>query len=99
MAPFPLRKQLAESLILSEIGYGDQEYTPLTMMLQQLLRRVQYAAASFVTGHYVKSTKDILKLGWLPIEQRRDFNSLKQIFKALYSYTWFDYLKFKCKKK
>ena len=55
-------------------------------MLQKRLQRVQFAAASFVTGHYVKSIKDFLKLGWLPIEERRDFNLLKQVFKALNSY-------------
>ena len=93
VAPFRLRKQLAESLILSKIDYGDQVYTPLTMMLQKRLQRVQFAAASFVTGHYVKSTKDILKLGWLPIEERRDLNLLKQVFKALNSETWPYYLK------
>ena len=30
MAPYNLRKQLAESLILSKIAYADQVYTPLT---------------------------------------------------------------------
>ena len=61
VAPFRLRKQLAESLVLAKINYGDQVYTPLTVMLQKRLQRVQFAAASFVIGHYVKSIKDILK--------------------------------------
>ena len=91
--PFCLRKQLAESLVLSKIDYCDQVCTPLTVILQKRLQRVRFAAASFVTGHYVKSTKDILKLGWLPIEERRDFNLLQQVFKALNSETWPDYLK------
>ena len=64
----------------------------LTIMLQKRLQSVQYAVASFVTGHYVKSMKGILKLGWLPIEQRRDCDFLKQIFKPLHSDTWPDYL-------
>ena len=98
VAPFRLRKQLAESLILSKIDYGDQVYTPLTMMLQKRLQRVQFAAASFVTGHYVKSTRDILKLGWLPIEERRDLNLLKKVFKALNSETWPYYLKLNVRK-
>ena len=50
------------------------------------------------TGHYVKSIKDILKLGWLPIEERRDFNLLKQVFKALNSETWPDYLQLNVRK-
>ena len=92
VAPFRLRKQLAESLVLAKIDYGDQVYTPLTVMLQKRLQRVQFAAASFVTGHYVKSIKDILKLGWLPIEEIRDLNLFKQIFKALITETWLEYL-------
>ena len=78
--------------LLSKIDHGDQEYTPLSMMLQKCLQRVRYAAASFATGHYVNSTKAILKLGWLPIEQRGDLSLLKQIFKALNSDTSHDYL-------
>ena len=98
VAPFRLRKQLAESLVLAKIDYGDQVYTPLTVMLQKRLQRVQFAAASFVTGHYVKGMEDILKLGWLPIEERRDFNLLKQVFKALNSETWPDYLQLNVRK-
>ena len=62
------------------------------MMLQNHLQRVQCTAASFVTGQCVKNITDIMKLGWLPIEQRRDLSLLKQNFKALNSDTWPDYL-------
>ena len=66
-------------------------------MLQKNLQREQFAAVSFVTGRYVESTKDILKLGWLPVNERRDFNLLKQVFKALNSETWPNYLQLKVK--
>ena len=49
---------------------------PRPMTIKPLI--LEYAAASFVTGDYVKNIKGILKLGWLPIEQRRDLNLLKQ---------------------
>jgi len=39
MAPFNLRKQLAESLILSKIDYGDQVYTPLTVAQHNACRK------------------------------------------------------------
>ena len=55
---------------------------------------VQFAAASFVLGHYVKNFRDVLKIGWLPINERRDLNLLKSCFKALHNTeTWPDYLK------
>ena len=51
------------------------------------LQRVQFAAASFVLGHYVKNFRDVLKIG-------RDLNPLKSCFKALHNAkTWPDYLK------
>ena len=47
------------------------------------LQRVQFAAASFVLGHYVKNFRDVVKIGWLPINEIRDLNLLKSCFKAL----------------
>ncbi len=71
MAPYNLRKQLAESLILSKIAYADQVYTPLTDAQQKRLQKVQFTAAAFVTGNYINNSKAILKLGWLPINETR----------------------------
>ena len=37
---------------------------------------------------------DVLEIGWLPINERRDMNLLKSCFKALHNAeTWADYLK------
>ena len=41
------------------------------------LQKIEFAAASFVYGRYVNNIGDILKLNWLPVEERRDFNLLK----------------------
>ena len=92
MVPFNLRKQLAESLILSKIDYGDEVYTPLTVAQQKRLQKVQFAAASFVTGNYIRDLKTILKSGWLPIKERRELNLLKMIFKAMNYESWPTYL-------
>ena len=40
ITPFNLRKQLAESLILSNIDYGDHIYTPLTVAQHKRLQKV-----------------------------------------------------------
>ena len=36
-----------------------------------------FATASFVLGHYVKNFREVLKIGWLSINERKDFNLLK----------------------
>ena len=84
---FKLRKQLAECLILSKIDFNDHIYPPLTNAQVNKLQRLQKAAASFVFGKYV-STKDILKLSWLPVEERRVFNCMKLAYKAIHFENW-----------
>ena len=84
---FKLRKQLAECLILSKIDFNDHVYSPLTSAQVNKLQRLQKAAASFVFGKYV-STKDILKLSWLPVEERRVFSCMKLAYKAIHFENW-----------
>ena len=89
LAKYELRKQLAETLILSKLDYADLVFYPLPQFLLRRLQRVEFAAASFVLGHYVKNFRDVLKIGWLPINERRDLNLLKSCFKALHNTeTW-----------
>ena len=86
----------AETSILSKLDYADLVFYPLPhhVFLLRRLQRVQFAAASFVLGHYVKNVRDVLKIGWFPINERRDLNLLKSCFKALHNTeTWPDYLK------
>ena len=94
LAKYELRKQLAETLILSKLDYADLVLYPLPQFLVRRLQKVQFAAASFVLGHYVKNFRDVLKIGWLPINERRGLNLLKSCLKALHNTeTWPDYLK------
>ena len=99
---YELRKQLAETLILSKLDYADLVFYPLPQFLLRRLQQVQFAAASFVLGHYVKNFRDELKIEWLPINERSDLNLLKSSFKALHNTeTWPDYFKIikqKCRK-
>ncbi|RMX38367.1 hypothetical protein pdam_00005500, partial [Pocillopora damicornis] len=69
-------------------------FFPLPQFLLRRLKRVQFAAASFVLSHYVKNFRDVLKIGWLSINERRDLNLLESCFKALHNTeTWPYYLK------
>ena len=51
LAKYELRKQLAETLILSKLDYADLVFYPLPQFLLRRLQRVQFAAASFVLVH------------------------------------------------
>ena len=96
LAKYELRKQLGETLILSKLARLCRYlvFCPLTQFLLRRLQRAQFAATSFVLGHYVKNFRDVLKIGWLPINERRDLSLLKSCFKALHNTeTWPDYLK------
>ena len=89
---FKFRKHLAETLILSKLYYCDTVFYPLPQFLVKRLQWVQFAAACFVTGKYVNDISVILKLGWLPVKERRDWHLLKRTFKATYSPLWPSYL-------
>ena len=92
LAPFKVRKQLAETFILSSIDHNDVVSNPIPDYLIKRLQRVQLAAAGFVMGRFVDMAV-ILTLGWLPIVECRDFNLSKVIFKALHDKQWPSYLK------
>ena len=59
LAKYELRKQLAETLILSKLDYADLVFYTIPKFLLRRLQRVQFAAASFVLGHYVKNFRDV----------------------------------------
>ena len=90
-AGYRLRKHLVESLVLSRLAFCDTVYYPLPEFQLKRLR-VQLVTASFVLNRYVNDIKDIVKIGWLPVRQRRDFHVLKLVQQALYSPSWPPYL-------
>ena len=89
---FHLRKRLADSLVLSRLNYCDSVYSPLPGYLLKRLQKIEFAATSFVYGRYVNDIGDILKLNWLPVKERRDFNLPKFTFKAVHAKQWPSYL-------
>ena len=92
-ADFRLKRQLAESLVLTKLDYCDGVFYPLPDYLLKRLQKVQNAAASFVLGHYVKFPADITNLGWLPVRERRDWHVLQLVHKAMHNHDWPSYLK------
>ena len=62
LAPFHVRKRLAESLVMSLIDYNDIVCHPIPKYLTKRLQRVKLAAASFVYNHHADMS-DVLKLG------------------------------------
>jgi hypothetical protein len=78
--------------VLSKLDYNDIVSHPIPEYLVKRLQRVQCAAAGFVVGRYATKL-DVLKLGWLPIKERRDFHLAQATFKALYFDQWPSYLK------
>ena len=91
LAPFSLKKHLAECLILAKLEYCSAVTDPLPMYLTKRLSRVQLGAAAFVTNRYTRE-EDIINLGWLPIPERRQFSMLNLAYNALYNTEWPSYL-------
>ena len=86
---FYSRKRLAEQLILSKMDYDDIVFNPLPDYLDKRLQKIQCSAASSITGKYpVKTVERLLKLGWLTMRERRDFNLLKTAHKVINSQFW-----------
>ena len=92
LTPFNVRKQLAECLILSKIDHNNIVGHPIPGYLLKRLQGVQLAAAGFVLGRYAHMP-DLIKLGWMPIKERREYQLLDTVFKALQYNDWPSYLK------
>ncbi len=85
LAPYKIRKQLSECIVLSKLDYNDIVSHPIPEYLVKRLQRIQRAAAGLVVGRYATEL-DVLKLRWLPIKERRDFHLSQTVFKAFYTF-------------
>ena len=79
-------------IITGAPDYNDILHHSLPEYLTARLHRVQNAAAHFVIGKYA-TTRDILKLNWLPVTEQREWHILKSTHKSLYSSDWPNYLR------
>ena len=95
--PYKLRKTLAEALILSKIDYGGVVYQNVPKFLIKRLQKVQTIFSGYVLNLDAKEC-DVIKLGWLPIIERFEFNTTTLAFKALHCPEWPDYLPLKFRK-
>ena len=75
------------TFILSKLDYCDVVFYSLPANLLKRLQRVQSSAACFVTGKFSKEDS-VLKLGWLPTAEKRDWHLLIAAFKALNRKRW-----------
>ena len=93
LAPFHVRKHLAESLVLSHLNYACTVFYPLPVYQEKRLQRLQNACAGFVTRKFA-CLEDIIKLNWLPVKENVELNILKLAHKSLYDKNSFpEYLK------
>ena len=60
LAPYHVRKQLAECLVLSRIDYNDVVSGPIPMYLLKRLQRVQLTVAGFVLGRCLLSNAETI---------------------------------------
>ena len=67
---------------ISRLHFNDIIFYPITNCLLKRLQRIQFEAASFVFGRYVNNFDSILRLGWLPMKERREWHVLKAAHKA-----------------
>lgn len=91
-APQYLRKQLAETLVLSRLDYCNVIYSNVPEYKLNRINKVLKCAASFVTLQYC-TTRDIFNLKWLPARERINLNQLKLAHKSLYEMGFPAYLK------
>ena len=86
LAPFHVRKHLAESLVLSKLNYACTVFHPLPVYLVKRLQRLQNACAGFVTRKF-GGLEDIINLNWLPVKENVEFNILKLSNSRINHYT------------
>ena len=92
MAPYHLRKQLAESLVTSKLDYASVVFDPLPACQLRCLQRVQNACAGFVLRKYANES-DLVTLNWLDIARRCKLSVLKLSFKSLNDTNFPEYLR------
>ena len=61
----------SECLILSKIDYSVLVSDPIPVYLFMRFELLQLAAANFVLGRYAIK-QDLLKLGWIPVVERKE---------------------------
>ena len=87
LTPFHIRKQLAESLVLSKIDYGNAVIHDAPDYIKNQMQKVVNASAGYVRGRYSRTT-DSLNLKWLPVPERSELSLAKLAWKSVNSPNW-----------
>ena len=82
LLPFAIRKQLATSLVLSKIDYGNIITNNLPNYLVERLQKVQNAAAGFVIGKRA-NIMNVINLSWLPVVERFQYSVATLAYKVI----------------
>ena len=82
LTDFKLRKQLSEQLVLSKLSYCDTVFDSLPAYQIKRLQKVMNCAAGFTLGRYA-TVIDVIKLNWLHVKEKIQFNTAKLVNKAL----------------
>ena len=85
--PYHLRKQLAETLVLSKLDYGNAVINNAPSYLFSQLQKVQNAAVSFVRKKYSKCS-DVIEMKWLPMKERSEHSIAKLAWKSINKNDW-----------
>ena len=89
--PYRLRRQLAESLVLSKLDYGNAVINNAPTYLFNQLQKAQNAAASFVWKSYYRRS-DVIDMKWLPVRERSDYSLAKLAWKSVNMSDWLKFL-------
>ena len=81
LTDFKLRKQLREQLILSKFLYCDTVFDSIPAYQIKRLQKVMNCAAGFTLARYA-TVIDVIKLNWLPVKEKLQFNTAKLVHKA-----------------
>ena len=92
MTPFNLRKQLAECLVLSKIDFGNVIYENMPTYLVRSVQKVQNATAGYVLNRYSRES-DVIKLNWLPAQERIQHSIANLTYNALTNPNWPSYFR------
>ena len=85
--PYRVRRQLAETLVLSKLDYGNAVIQNAPQYLFNQLQKVQNATASFVRKSYSRKA-DVIDLKWLPVKERTEYSMAKLAWKSVNMNNW-----------
>ena len=85
IVPTDTLKQLYNAIVLPHFDYGDIIYDTASVTLKDRLQRLQSRAARLITGTGPRDSRNMIfkELGWISLQQRRDFHKCVIMYKCL----------------